>query len=906
LISFVLWWVIIQVFGLAALPLARRVFAWLPDRGYAFSKAIGLLMVSYLLWLGAITGILANTTGGILLALLLTAWLSLWAGFSRGRLVDELRSFLKEYRWHVLIAELLFLLAFAGWAVVRAYAPEKIMPAGGEKYMEIAFLNGVLNSQHFPPLDPWMAGYSISYYYFAYVMMAVMTRLSGSVPTVGFDLYDALIFALTALTAYGVVFNLIASVKPAAGYQRAASGFGLLGALFVTAMGNLEGLLEGLYSARLLPAGFWQWIDIPDLVGSAQSGSFYPGNSWWWWHASRVLHDLDLFHKPVIFQPIDEFPFFSFLLGDNHPHKLALPFVLLATGLAFNLFLKQANTKRAAASANPANLNQALHQAWGRRGEIGLYLFYALALGALAFLNTWDFPIYLGLVLLAYAAGKLLAGERLGLRLLGQVIVLAICLGIGSILLYVFFYTSFSSQAGGILPYVFEPTRLPQYLVMFGPFIFILAFFITGAAVRSAGGRIPWVETLRAWAWVAGLSILAFLLVLLASIIIIQRSGLESNPFIQEWLNGMTLGEGFSRVLLSRLNDPWLFVLLSIMLAVIITTLLRSLVGAGNALPGQIHSLPIPHGAEAALDVIPGSSSVEQPPEPARAVVPAPSSDSQSVEHLNSLISPATQFVMLMAFAGLALTLVVEFFYLRDNFGMRMNTIFKFYYQGWVMMACASAYAAWWVVYFSGKLTRAVFSAGAVLLIAGGLVYPLMGAYSRADGFSQSPTLDAAATFAGKYPGQWAAQPDDWAAIQWLIENGRLPDGSVPHILEAGSRGYENAGRISAFTGFPTILGWENHEGQWRGSLTEINKRIPVIQTIYTTPEPSVTLDLLHQWNVRYVIVGDTERTYVSKLCQDEKNPCNTNKALAKFDQALTKVFSQGNTTVYQVPGSAP
>ena len=30
-------------------------------------------------------------------------------------------------------------------------------------------------------------------------------------------------------------------------------------------MGNLEGFLEVLYSARLLPQGFWRWLDIKDI-----------------------------------------------------------------------------------------------------------------------------------------------------------------------------------------------------------------------------------------------------------------------------------------------------------------------------------------------------------------------------------------------------------------------------------------------------------------------------------------------------------------------------------------------------------------------------------------------------------------------------------------------------------------
>ena len=85
MIAFLSWWLTIQLFGLAALPLTARVMRWLPGQGYAFSKVFGLLLVSYLLWLGAITGVLVNNLGGILFALLLVAGLSAWACFHAQR-----------------------------------------------------------------------------------------------------------------------------------------------------------------------------------------------------------------------------------------------------------------------------------------------------------------------------------------------------------------------------------------------------------------------------------------------------------------------------------------------------------------------------------------------------------------------------------------------------------------------------------------------------------------------------------------------------------------------------------------------------------------------------------------------------------------------------------------------------
>ncbi len=785
---------------------------------------------------------------------MLVAGISTWLAFRSlsAPALERLKAFWQENKKEILVVEVLFFLAFAGWTLVRAFAPDKILPAGGEKYMEIAFLNGVLNSRQFPPLDPWLSGYAISYYYFGYVMMALLTRITAVAPTVGFDLYDALLFALTATGAYGVVSSMVAA---AGGRLRAANLTGLLGALFVTVLGNLEGLLEGLHSSGALPEVFWKWLDIPGLASSVQSGSFYPGDSWWWWRASRVLNDLDLFYQPVPYQPIDEFPFFSFLLGDNHPHKLALPFVLLCAGLALNLLLK----KSAGHPAEPCETKQPvgfLQSAWQRRSNVLFYLPYALALGSLGFLNTWDLPIYLALVLLAYAGGKIASGQRPRLPLFWQMVVLGAGLGAGALLLYVFFFLGFASQAGGILPYIFPPTRLVQYLVMFGPFVLILAIFTFLAARQKDAGEalhFPWKDTAFTWVCVAGISFGAYLLALLAGVLTLSASGMQAFPDLEAWSGGLAMSDILIEILTSRLTNPWLFLVVSGIISLAITAFLgnRERVEAEEKHP----------------------------------------------------LSPPTLFALLLAVTGLGLTLTVEFFYLRDLFGMRMNTIFKFYFQGWVLMACASAYAVWWIARRSSKTGRGPFLAGAGIVMAAAMVYPAMAVRSRVESFSHSPILDASASVAGEeYTQHWAAQPDDWKAIQWINANLRPTSGEVPIILEAPGGGYENNGRISAFTGLPALLGWTNHEGQWRGNYTEINRRMPVIQQIYTTPSAEEALDLLHQWNVRYVILGNAERQFIEKTCISAGTSCSPTRALIKFDRFLIPLFTEGSITVYQVP----
>ncbi|MBE0698645.1 MAG: hypothetical protein IH586_17135, partial [Anaerolineaceae bacterium] len=123
-----------------------------------------------------------------------------------------------------------------------------------------------------------------------------------------------------------------------------------------------------------------------------------------------------------------------------------------------------------------------------------------------------------------------------------------------------------------------------------------------------------------------------------------------------------------------------------------------------------------------------------------------------------------------------------------------------------------------------------------------------------------------------------------------------------PIILEAPGGGYENNGRVSAFTGLPTLLGWTNHEGQWRGSNVEINRRLPDIEEIYTTPSDEKALELMHKWKIRYLILGEAERQYIQKICRNPQTPCSPERALAKFDRFLVPLYAQQSITVYLVP----
>jgi YYY domain-containing protein len=846
-----IWWFITLIIGLAGWPLAFSLLRHLPDRGFALARPVGFLITGYILWLGATFRLLQNNIGGILVTLVLVAVVGLiWHRQQiRSDQSPSLWAWLKREWRYVLAVELLFNAAFVGWTIFKAHNPN-IETAGGEKWMEIAFINGILRSGYFPPQDPWLSGFGISYYYFGYVMMTTATQLTGLISTIAFNLYIPTLFAMTLAGSFGLVANLVALHQRSgeAGQANSLSylmkfpaiGTGFVGALFVAILGNLIGVLEVLHKRGWLSPEFWIWLDIRDIKVPPQglNDSWIPDRFIWWWRGSRVLTDYNLAGREQ--EVIDEFPFFSFLLGDVHPHVLALPFVLLVTALALNLLVNPAQwpagQKQTSAGTIIDKLRGILENVWTelRQATGGRmdFLLYAVCLGGLSFLNTWDFPIYLSVVGLAFIAWL---AQRLALHGLNWQAALqpglvgTALLGLAGIVLYLPFYATFQSQARGILPNLWNPTRLPQFFVFFGPFLVATLVLLIILSSRDKG----WQKHVG---WSLPLAVLGPILVMLLVLSAILFSpagrayldGIINNPEVQAIIGENTVGALIQESLLRRLANPWTFLLL-------------------GALLGWAMALVI------------GLGETRQQPGHNRLV---------------------EKFVLILLLVGLGLPLVVEFVYLRDNFGIRMNTIFKFYFQAWVLLALASAFA----VYYVSRNLRGVLALGwlatMTVLVAGGLVYPVLATLNKANNFQTEPTLNGIAWISEHRPG-------DYAGIEWLRENAF--DGSV--ILEAPGSGYaayQYAGRVSAMTGLPTLLGWGGHQSQWRGNYDEPARREPDIELLFNTSDFQQARLLLDKYNIIYVFVGPLERERYSP------------QGLNKFEQIMTVAFRQDDVTIYK------
>jgi uncharacterized membrane protein len=226
------------------------------------------------------------------------------------------------------------------------------------------------------------------------------------------------------------------------------------------------------------------------------------------------------------------------------------------------------------------------------------------------------------------------------------------------------------------------------------------------------------------------------------------------------------------------------------------------------------------------------------------------------------------------------LTLGPEFVYLRDNFGQRLNTVFKFYYQAWVMFGIAAIVT---LNYLRARtnILGAVAIAGYGMMFALALLFPILAVQSRAREYAGEPTLDGMAQMA-------LFNPDELAAINWLRQNASPEE----VILEATGGQYSNYGRVSAHTGNPTVLGWLGHEQQWRGfSFPEPARRSPLVTDLYATNDWQRTVALLNEFDVAYVYVGNLEARDAGQA------------VFEKFEQNLELAYSNDSVRIYRWTG---
>lgn len=798
-LSVVAWYLTILILGILAYPLLRLALPGLEDRGYPLARSAGMLFLSYIVWLGGSAGI-EVTSGRIGLVMLILTGVSVLLIYLRR---DEISSEIRQRKWYFLVVEALFLAVFVAGLLIRLGNPDLWHPwKGGEKPMDFAYFNAVLKSSTFPPYDPWYAGGYLNYYYYGFVLVGTVTRFLGITPAVAYNLIVPTIFALIALGAFSIAWNLVThrdisqidtvgemaaittlppdtpptTATPPSVNRRPAPYLPALAAVLAVA------ILGNLGTVRMIYQGFQRLATSPELLeeaslpqrwllafegfGKALSGDKLPyGVGDWYWLPSRAIP------ASGDIEPITEFPLFTVLYADPHAHLYALPLTLLALSCAVGFVFSR--------------------RRWRSLSLAAWFGLAALAIGVLRPTNTWDMPTYLALNLAAifYAVYsrsplRLPAGWLRRLPALaeipGNIVRLTASLGSAGLLTGLAFL--FFRPYGQWYTLAYTKVRLWEgattpsysYFIHWGLFLFVLLFWV-------AWETRQWMAQTPAYALkklVPYRSLIVGLLILLvAAVIVTNLMGARISWFVLPfgvWVTVLMLRPG-----LPTAKRMVLF-----------------LVGTGLVLTLMVEII-----------VLEGD-----------------------IGRMNTVFKFYLQVWSLFGISAAAAL-------------------------GWTLPELHLWRPGW----------NALYQAGLTALVAGAGLFTVMATLAKIDDrmVTTAPhTLDGMAFMqSAQYTDEWGTMDlsQDYRAIRWLQDN---VTGS-PVIVEANLRNlYRWGSRMSIYTGLPGVVGWEWHQQQQRAALPAIwvSERIQEIDNFYITTDLGQAGDFLKKYNVRYIIVGQQER----------------------------------------------
>ncbi|MDQ3547393.1 MAG: DUF2298 domain-containing protein, partial [Chloroflexota bacterium] len=492
--ALIVWILLLIVLQAVTWPIVRRVFARFPDKGWGFGRLASLLVSAWGVWYLASLEVIAFRAIWSWIAVALVGMLAWIAGPLLLRRVARSGNRTSEYTSSlanpcIVAAEAVFWAVFLLFLSYRLINPDSYHPIwGGEKPMELAHINAILRSAHFPPVDPWYADGYLNYYYYGAYLAAFMFKLTGIPSEIAFNLAQPTFAALLATGAFSVGAAL---ARRASRSRAIVNGGGLLATVLMSLSGNL------IVAARLLAS-----LRTP----SPPLDSF----GYWFWDPSRVPASEDLF-------VITEFPYFSATYADLHAHVMALPITVLIVGLVYALVLD----RREVAIATTAPRRSP----GSSLSVLALFSLLALSLGTLFMTNAWDVPTFAAVS----AAGILMATRAFaGIgRRLAETAALTVGSGIIAYLVALPFIRNYVTLVSEVAE-VRDQSPLLAVESHFGVFLLIVPFGLSALLYRRARNA-PWLADPLLWP------------ALLGSVLLIRWYGVDRDPRIAEWADIATI-----------------------------------------------------------------------------------------------------------------------------------------------------------------------------------------------------------------------------------------------------------------------------------------------------------------------------------------------------------------------------
>lgn len=618
----IVWYLILLTFQLAVWPVVYRYAQDLSDRGYCVGRLVGLLSSGWLCWSGWVYGVWRLEAGSAWVCLMGVAalgWGMSFMGASAGlsnapprtgeQPEDGPLTWIRRNLRLVGSLEAVFLLAFLLLLILRTMLP---VASHTEQPSDLMLMSSIGHSPDFPVQDAWLAGFPVSYYYFGYWLQVFVGKLVGIPPTLVYSLGLASLFALLCSACFGVGYNLVS----------AESGTSRDRGSLLSKESHIDfrrGVFGGT-AAVLIVCLAGNFRTLYDLIWYAASRSD------WWWLSSRAIRDIDLSGRSL--PAITEFPAFSFVLGDNHPHVQSAPVLVLLSLVLLNALLVWSRTESRARGRPKRGL--------ALRENIVL----GFLLGALAAVNSWD--LVAGTLLIGGAAlwvgfRSAAGGSPHGGHLLRAIRTFRIDLAVIPLVALLCFsphLLTADARLHGLLPNLFFPTRPSDFIAASGP------------------------------GWL-GLALLASSLFLVLKRPVRLRSVVWPVAFVPAFVGGALLWANYS----ARIGG-WM-----------------SGLGGGGQNPSSAALLRwagepfVASGLAVFIYIVLGLLGIRAVGSRVRGAVDA-----------DHAAEPVFGTVLILVLAGLGLLLLPELLFLHDAFGSRVNTVFKFHYGAWILLGLAGAY----------------------------------------------------------------------------------------------------------------------------------------------------------------------------------------------------------------------
>ena len=379
-LAFIQWWLTILCLGLIFLPITDILFASFEDRGYLFSKTIGIAISGYLMWLSSSLRILKFSADNCLLIVGICLLINIAVMLIRYYLSRRLKpgehvrihrgSLFRESTIELmLMEELLFFGIFLLFIYIRGFKPEAY---GTEKFMDYGFMTLMDRSDYMPPQDFWYAGTSLNYYYVGQFMATFLSKLSFVGTAKGYNLMLMMTGAFTFMLPFSIAYHLMTNYR-----RDRSSKKGALPAI----SGALAG--AGVCLAGNMHYPIFKWL-VPFYQNNFTNIEKSEIYRYWFPDATRFIG----YFPETSDKTIHEFPAYSFVLGDLHAHVINLLFVLTVLGILLAWLLGRRDKKLL--TDNPQENKRIM------LGEVfhPSILMISFFIGLFHTTNFWDYPIY--------------------------------------------------------------------------------------------------------------------------------------------------------------------------------------------------------------------------------------------------------------------------------------------------------------------------------------------------------------------------------------------------------------------------------------------------------------------------------------------------------------------------------